>query len=135
MRSSSLQMLWSRKRIIGLTAIAVAIVTWAVDLQGLVYNCPYCRVQRSVIGLLGLLMLAAPLRHWLTRYAAAILAVFGLSVGSYQHFAGWAAIMMGEFSWGEPWYINEWILSGSALFIITGMTLLIWSWRPPRPAA
>ena len=135
MRSSFLEILWSKKRTIGLAAIVIAIVTWVVDLQGLVYNCPYCRVQRTVIGMLGLFMLAAPLRHWLTRYAAAIIAVFGLSVGSHQHFAGWAAIMMGEFSWGEPWYINEWILTRSAIFIITGMAILIWSWRPLEPAA
>ncbi|RSY88172.1 hypothetical protein DAH66_06055 [Sphingomonas koreensis] len=114
---------------VGLAAIALAAATWAIDLTGLVYACPYCRVQRTVIGLLGLLLLLPDPAHWLVRYLSAVFAVFGLSVGATQHFRGWAKIFKGEFSWGEQWYVNAWALSGFALFIITGLLLLIWRWK------
>lgn len=38
--------------------------------------------------------------------------------------------MGGEFSWGEQWYVNAWMLSGFAIFILTALLLLIWRWRP-----
>lgn len=117
------------RRWVGLAAILLAAATWTIDLTGLVYACPYCRVQRTVIGLLGLLLLLPNPGHWLIRYLSAVFAVFGLSVGATQHFRGWSRIMAGEFTWGEQWYVNAWVLSGAALFIITGLTLLIWRWR------
>ena len=39
---------------------------------------------------------------------------------------GWAKISGGTFEWGERWFINPWMLSGFALFIITALVLLIW---------
>lgn len=111
---------------VGLAAIALSAVTWGVDLAELVYQCPYCRVQRSVIGLLGLILLLPWYGHWLARYVAAVLAVFGLQVAGAQHFMGWAKISGGTFEWGERWFINPWMLSGFALFIITALVLLIW---------
>ena len=117
-----------------LAAILLSLLTWTVDLTELVYACPYCRVQRTAIGLLGLLLLVPDPSHWLARYLSAVLAVFGLSVAGTQHFRGWAKIMSSEFSWGEQWYVNAWALSGFALFIITGLLLLIWRW-PRAPVA
>ena len=119
------------RRIVGLAAIAIAVATWAVDLAGLVYLCPYCRSQRTVIGLLGLLLLLPIPGHWLVRDLSAVFAVFGLAVGATQHFRGWAKIMSGKFTWGEHWYINSWMLSGFAILIITALVLLIWRWRSP----
>lgn len=123
------QFLLQRRRIVGTFALLVCALTWAVDLSGLVYECPFCRSQRTVIGLLGLLLLLPNPAHWLVRYLSAIFAVFGVSVASTQHFRGWARIMSGEFSWGDQWYLNSWMLSGFALAIITGLVLLIWMWR------
>jgi hypothetical protein len=40
---------------------------------------------------------------------------------------GWKKIMFGKFAWGEHWYINPWLLSGCALFLISGLLLLIWT--------
>lgn len=114
---------------IAILAILISIVAWATELGGLVYVCPFCRAQRTVIGLLGLLLLANP-QHWLNRWISSTLAVFGLVVASMQHFKGWANIMAGEFTWGEYWYANPWVLSGCALFIISGLILYIWAWRP-----
>lgn len=122
------------RRSVGLLAIVIAASTWTVDLAGLVYDCPYCRSQRTVIGLLGLLLMLPNPAHWLVRYLSAVLAVFGLSVAAAQHFRGWAKIMGGEFEWGEQWYVNAWLLSGFALFIIVGLLLLIWIWRPGEAA-
>jgi hypothetical protein len=119
--------------VVGLLALAVCGVTWAVDLTGVVYECPYCRAQRTVIGILGLLLLVPWYRHWLNRYLAAVAAAFGLQVAGAQHFMGWARISGGEFEWGEVWFINPWLLSGCALFIITALLLLIWREGPARP--
>ena len=129
------QYLLRHRRLVGLAAIAVAALTWTVDLTGLVYECPYCRSQRTVIGLLGLLLMLPNPAHWLVRYASAVFAVFGLSVAATQHFRGWARIMGGKFEWGQQWYLNSWMLSGFALCIIVGLLLLIWSWKgDPVPA-
>ncbi|MCK0097955.1 hypothetical protein MWU38_01045 [Qipengyuania sp. S6317L1] len=114
---------------VGLLAILICAATWTVDLLDLVYNCPYCRAQRTVIGLLGLLLLMPNLRFWLVRYLSAVFAVFGLGVATTQHFGGYARMNKGEFEWGEMWFINPWLLSGAAIFIITGLVLLIWTDR------
>ena len=84
-----------------------------------------------MIGLLGLLIMLPNPGHWLVRYLSAVFAVFGLSVGATQHFRGWAKIMSGKFTWGEQWYINSWMLSGFATFIMVALVLLIWRWRAP----
>lgn len=127
----SLDALHRRFRLIAVAAIVICIATWAMDLAGLVYECPFCRAQRTVIGLLGLLMLLPDPRHWLVRYLAAVFAIFGLVVASTQHFGGWRRIHAGEFELAQAWYVDPFPLSGAALFGITGLVLLIFSWRPP----
>lgn len=124
-------LLLRRRRLVGLIAIAISLLTWAVDLAGLVYLCPYCRTQRTVIGLLGVLILLPNPAHWLVRYLTAVLAAFGLVVGSTQHFRGWARIMSGKFNWGDQWYLNSWMLSGFAILIIVALAMLIWRWKQP----
>lgn len=125
-----LNWLWRNSRVMGLAAILISAATWSLDLTGVVYECPFCRVQRTVIGLLGILYIMPNPTHWISRYLASVFAVLGLVVGGTQHFNGWRRIMSGEFTWGENWYVNSWMLSAFALFIITGLLLLIWSWRP-----
>ena len=114
-------------RWIALAAIAISLLTWAVDLAGLVYKCPFCRAQRTVIGLLGLLLLLPDLRHWLVRWAASSFAFFGAVIASQQHFAGWRKIHAGEFAFAEKWWIDPFLLSGAALLLIVGLLLLLWS--------
>lgn len=126
----SLDTLHRHFRLIATLAIALSVFTWAVDLAGLVYNCPFCRAQRTVIGLLGLLMLVPDPRHWLVRWPATTLAGFGMVVGAQQHFSHWRRINAGEFSLAEAWWVDPFLLSGAAIFIITGLVLLLWSWRP-----
>jgi hypothetical protein len=127
-------LLLRHRRAVGAAAIVLALLTWSVDLTGLVYQCPYCRVQRTMIGALGLLLMLPDPAHWLVRYLSAIFALFGLAVASAQHFRGWQRIMGGEFEWGEQWYVNAWMLSGFAIFILTALLLLIWRGRPVSAA-
>lgn len=116
--------------VLGVLALIVCAATWALDLTQFVYECPFCRAQRTVIGLLGLILLLPWYNHWLSRYLATVFGFFGLVVGSTQHFRGWARISAGEFEWGEQWYINPWLLSGCAIFIIMALLLLIWRDSP-----
>lgn len=127
-----LNWLWNNRRLIGVVAIIISIATWALELTDLVYVCPYCRTQRTIIGLLGLSLLLPNTRNWINLYLASTVAAFGFFVAAYQHFEGWKKIMFGKFEWGEHWYINPWLLSGFALFIISGLLLLIWT--SPRTA-
>lgn len=123
-----------RLRVLGVVAILISLGTWAMDLTDMVYHCPYCRTQRSVIGLLGLIMLLPNPGHWLARYVGTVLAVLGLVVASEQHFGGWKKIFAGTFSFGEQWYINPFLLAGCALFIITGQVLLLYAHAERRRA-
>jgi len=120
-----------RMRLLGLIAIAISIATWAMELSGLVYVCPYCRTQRTVIGLLGLLMVTPNPGFWISRYLGAVLGIFGLVVGSTQHFAGWRRIMKGEFVLSPKVYDDAFLLSGAAIFIITAQVLLLYVYRKP----
>lgn len=126
----SLDTLHRHFRLIAAMAILISLATWAMDLTGLVYKCPYCRVQRSVIGLLGVLMLLPDPRQWGVRWLATVLAIFGTIVASLQHFNHWKRIHAGTFKLSSVWYADPFLLSGAALFIITGLILLIYSWRP-----
>lgn len=116
----------ARLRLVGILAIGVSLLTWSAELSGLVYVCPYCRTQRTIIGILGLLALLPNPRQWMVRYVATVLGAYGFHVAAEQHFGGWKKIMSGKFSWGEQWYVNSWLLSGFALFIIVALVLLIW---------
>ncbi|WP_394002290.1 hypothetical protein ACF3M1_15940 [Luteimonas sp. WGS1318] len=131
----TLIMLHRRLRTIAVLAILISVATWALDLTGVVYACPFCRAQRSVIGLLGLLMLWPDPRGWAIRWLASVLGVFGAVVAATQHFAGWRRIGAGTFRFADPWPVDPFLLSGAALFAIVGLVLLLWSWQPaPRDA-
>ncbi len=114
-------------RWLGLVAIIISIGAWAMDLSGVVYVCPYCRTERTVIGLLGLIMLLPNPGHWLARYVATVFAVLGLVVAAEQHFGGWKKISAGTFTMGDHWYLSPFLLAGCALFIITGQLLLLYA--------
>ena len=127
MDTALLNWLSNNKKIVGFVAIVICILAWASELTDLVYVCPYCRTQRTIIGILGLSLLLPNPRNWINLYLSSCIAAFGFYVASHQHFAGWKKIMSGSFEWGEQWFINPWLLSGCALFIISGLLLLIWT--------
>ena len=132
MNTALLNWLLDNKKIVGIVAIVICILAWASELTDLVYVCPYCRAQRTIIGILGLFLLLPNPRNWINLYFASCIAAFGFYVASEQHFMSWKKIMGGTFEWGEHWYINPWLLSGCALFIISGLLLLIWT-APSTP--
>ncbi|MGY6550936.1 MAG: disulfide bond formation protein B [Erythrobacter sp.] len=115
---------------LAILAIVVSAATWASDIGGLVYACPYCRVQRTAIGLIGIILLLPFFHHWIMRMIGSTIGVYGLVVAGTQHFNNFLKMHMGTFEWGERWFIHPWLLSGFALFIITALLMILWS--PPQ---
>lgn len=114
-------------QILGIVAILISLGAWVSDWTGAVYVCPYCRVQRTVIGILGLGMLSPVGLGWIGRYLATVIGSLGIVVGATQHFRGWAKISAGEFALRDPFYIDPFLLSGCALFIIVGQVMLYYA--------
>jgi len=117
---------WHRhQRILGLVAIVIGGGAWGMEFAGTVYICPYCRVQRTVILLLGLLMLMPFAHHWMSKYLASVIGFMGAVVAVNQNFMGWMKISKGEFTFADPIYIEPFLLSSGSLFIIIGQLWLI----------
>ena len=123
----------SRLRLIGLLAFVVGGVAWALDLTGTVYECPYCRAQRTAIALLGIILMLPNPRHWILRFIGSVIAFLGAFVAAFQNFNGWKKISAGTFTFNEKIYVDSFLLSGCALFIIIGLTWLLML-PPPEPA-
>lgn len=117
----------------GLAFIAIGIGTWAVDLMGLVYACPFCRAQRTAIGILGLIIVLLRVLHpFVARYSALAVGGFGFVVAAMQHFRGWTRINAGEFQLNERWYIDPWLLSGCAMLILALQLGIIFEYNSRR---
>lgn len=112
-------------KIVGLVAIVISLVAWSTDLTGMVYVCPYCRAQRTVIGILGLILVSPAAGHWITKFIGLVIGFFGASVAANQHFMGWKKISAGTFEFKENIVIDPFLLSGCALFGIIGLTYLL----------
>jgi hypothetical protein len=119
---------WQRnQRALGVIAIVIGLGAWAMEFAGAVYICPYCRVQRTVIAILGIIMVLPVASHWISKYLASVIGFMGAVVAANQNFMGWAKISKGEFVFSEQLYIDPFLLSGGSLFIIIGMLWLILS--------
>ena len=101
-----------------------------MELAGAVYICPYCRVQRTVILLLGFIMILPFSGHWIAKYLSSVLGFMGAVVAVNQNFMGWVKISKGEFAFNEQLYMDPFLLSGGALFIIFGQLWLILTAEP-----
>ena len=122
------QQFWYRhQRLLGIIAIVIGAGAWGMELAGTVYICPYCRVQRTVILLLGCIMLLPSPHHWCWKYLASVLGFFGAVVAVNQNFMGWVKISKGEFSFNEQLYVDPFLLSAGSLFILIGQLWLILS--------
>ncbi|REL36056.1 hypothetical protein [Thalassotalea euphylliae] len=110
---------------LGLFALIVSVLAWSVELSGLVYICPYCRVQRTVIGLLGVVLMSPLTKHWLGQFFAIVIGFFGAVVAANQHFMGWKKISAGSFSFKENLAIDPFILSGLAMIFILFQLFII----------
>lgn len=128
----SLDFMVRHLRIIGFMGIAISMVAWWLDLDGWVYTCPYCRVQRTVIGLIGLLMILPNPQHWVSRYVASVFAVIGLVVAAAHFFNNLKELISGDYVWDDEWYFDPLLLAFCALWIMTGQILLLYQ-NPDRP--
>tara|TARA_E500000178_G_scaffold337686_1_gene377141 strand:- start:1894 stop:2298 length:405 start_codon:yes stop_codon:yes gene_type:complete len=127
--------LWQRhQRALGLIAIIIGAGAWGMEFAGTVYICPYCRVQRTVILLLGVIMVLPFSKHWISRYAASVMGFMGAVVAVNQNFVGWVKISKGEFAFNELLYIDPFLLSAGSLFIIIGQLWLILTKAPANPS-
>ena len=116
---------FARRRALGLLAIIIGAGAWGMEFAGTVYICPYCRVQRTVILLLGIIMVLPIARHWLPQYIASVIGFLGAVVAVNQNFMGWVKISKGEFAFNEQLYIDPFLLSSGSLFIIIGQLWLL----------
>lgn len=122
---------WQRhQRALGLIAIIIGAGAWGMEFAGTVYICPYCRVQRTVILLLGVIMVLPFSKHWISRYLASLMGLMGAVVAVNQNFMGWVKISKGEFAFNEQLYIDPFLLSAGSLFIIIGQLWLILTKAP-----
>ena len=114
-----------RLRLLGIVAIIIGGGAWMMEFAGAVYICPYCRVQRTVIMLLGLMMSLPFAHHWVSKYLSSVIGFLGAVVAVNQNFMGWVKISKGEFTFADPLYIDPFLLSTGSLFIIIGQVWLI----------
>jgi hypothetical protein len=117
-------------RLLGALALLVCIATWIVDLLGWVYTCPYCRVQRSAIGIAGILMMLPDPRLWWIRYGGLAVCFLGAHVAAAQLF-----LVFRNLTSGQPSNPLNLVLATGALFILVGQALLLWTKRPGRSEA
>ena len=80
--------------------------------------------------MLGVIMVLPFCHHWITRYLASVMGLMGAVVAVNQNFMGWVKISKGEFAFNEQLYIDPFLLSGGALFIIIGQLWLILTKAP-----
>lgn len=125
MNNTTFQNIVGKRYWFGTFALLISVCAWAAELIGAVYICPYCRVQRTVIGLLGIILLIPVVYHWLTKYAAIVIGFFGAVVAANQHFMGWKKISAGEFTFNNNLLIDPFLLSGVSLMAIIGLTILV----------
>ncbi|KZN52713.1 hypothetical protein [Pseudoalteromonas luteoviolacea] len=111
-------------KFVALVAILISITAWTVELTGIVYVCPYCRAQRTVIGILGLLLILPTASHWISKYIVLVIGFFGAVVAANQHFMGWKSISAGTFNFHEHIAMDPFLLSGFAMTGIIGLTFL-----------
>ena len=117
---------WQRNQFaLGVLAIFIGAGAWGMEFAGTVYICPYCRVQRTVILLLGVIMILPFTYHWVIKYLASAIGFLGAVVAVTQNFMGWVKISKGEFTFNEQLYIDPFLLSSGSLFIIIGQLWLI----------
>ena len=124
---------WQRHQpALGLIATIIGAGAWGMEFAGTVYICPYCRVQRTVILLLGVIMILPFSKHWISRYVASVMGFMGAVVAVNQNFMGWVKISKGEFAFNEQLYIDPFLLSAGSLFIIIGQLWLILTKAPAK---
>ncbi|WP_303636886.1 hypothetical protein [Stenotrophomonas tuberculopleuritidis] len=111
--------------IAGAVGMVISLLAWSLEWSGMAYVCPYCRVQRTAIGVLGVLTLLARPGGIVVPWLACSMGGFGFVVAAMQHFNGWKRISAGSFSLNAQWYIDPWLLSGCAMLILVAQLMLV----------
>lgn len=110
----------------GAASILIGAGAWILDLTGAAHVCPYCRIQRSAIAIVGILMLLPVVGHWVVNLGAQSLIGFGFVVGAQMHFLIWQEIMKGDYSIvATAIWDNGFFLSAGALLIFMAQFKLI----------
>ena len=122
---NSVRTILSNRRIVGGLVLAVVLLTLGLDIAGLVFPCPYCRVQRFALGVLAIILLLNNWNALLPRYVAAVAGIFGLIVGVSQNFNHIKKMNKGEFDWAALSIGHPWVLSGLAVLAMVWMLFLI----------
>ena len=71
--------------LVGFSGILISLVTWYMDLSGIVEHCIYCRCERTVIGILALILFL-PRMNFFSKIISYALGFFGAVVASQQMF-------------------------------------------------
>lgn len=118
-------------------SLLVSAGAWTLDITGAVYPCPFCRIQRTGIGLLGLVILFLPyLNPFIARYLSLAVGGFSFVVGAMQHFTyGWQMMFQGTFVLHDPWIEDPWVLSACAMLILAGQIGIIFEADPAAAKA
>lgn len=98
----------------GIISILICVTTWGIDIAKVVGPCVYCRTERTIIGLIGLLMLL-PKYRLITLYLATTLGFFGAHVASAQVFSHLV----------ENLYEYSFALAAAALFVIIAQIIAL----------
>jgi len=72
--------------VFGSLSILISMVTWGMDLSHMVEACMYCRNERTMISLLGILMLL-PKHRYITAYFSLLFGFYGAYVAADQIFS------------------------------------------------
>ncbi|MHA6832023.1 hypothetical protein [Ralstonia pseudosolanacearum] len=109
-----------------IASIAIGIVAWTMDLTGLIYECPYCRVQRTAIGIVGLMMLTPFVKSIVVNWSARSVAGLGFVVAAQMHFLMIKDVLDGKM---EDALMAIWenglFLSAGAMLILTAQLMLL----------
>lgn len=110
---------------IGIISILICLGTWAIDWLKYVPECIYCRFERTIIGLLGLIILFQ-FNKYLKSYISLVLGFFGAHLCTDQVFLNIQ---------NDKINLTMVILASFALLIIIGQVWLIhyWSFYFPNP--
>jgi uncharacterized membrane protein len=110
--------------VLGISGILISIVTWTLDLSDLAIHCIYCRTERTVIGLMGIMMLLPVWGSYWTRFFFYPLAFLGAHVAASQIFL--------HLQHANIWK-TTFVFSSAALGIIIGLMIFMWERLIPSP--
>ncbi|MEF9388282.1 hypothetical protein V4890_22055 [Ralstonia solanacearum species complex bacterium KE056] len=109
-----------------IASIAISMIAWTMDLTGLIYECPYCRVQRTAIGIVGLMMLTPFVKSIVVNWSARSVAGLGFVVAAQMHFLMIKDVLDGKM---EDALMAIWenglFLSAGAMLILTAQLMLL----------